>query len=761
MNFLKNITLLILLCCYTNSNSQNFTVDWAGHFSYNQVRDVVEGNGRIYGASENAVFIFSTLNGSITTLTTVNGLSGNTISAIHFSEAFDTLLIGYENGVMDVVVGNSTNIITVIDIFNRPSISPDRKSINHFNEFNGFAYISTGFGITLYDLGRLEFNDTYFIGDNGTQINVTQTAIQGEFIYAASTEGNLRRAIVNNPNIVDFNNWTAIFNGTFQGIASLNNALFLTSGNQVLRSTGGSNFVSFLQFPEEITDLETNEEFLSITSPSSAQVHDINGSLIASFNNIDGFSGDYTASIIENNILYLATSRSGIASISLSDNTQINRLLPNGPLDNNAFNLAAASGSVYMAFGDYTVSYNPFPLNIQGISKFSGSRWTNIPFGQLLGARNLTNITINPANPSQLFVSSFRDGLVELSEDVALIRYDVNNSSFDPTPTTTNDVRVNSSAFDNQGNLWIANARGLNTIHRLSPSGQFTPISLEDVLADPAGELGSDDLVVAPDGKIYLGTSSSGIVGYDPATNQAARLFGEGGGANLPIDDIRALEIDRNGTLWIGTRRGLRILFSPSTIFEEEQTSTQAIIILQDDIPQELLNDQVVTDILVDGANNKWVATADSGVFQFSPNGQETLQHFTTSNSPLPSNNVQDIAIDEETGSVYFGTLRGLVAFRGSETAPAEDLEDVIVFPNPVRPEFSGEVRVEGLTADTNVKITDIVGNLVHEETTTGGSISWDTTAFGRHKVASGVYLIIITGPQASETQIAKLLIIR
>ena len=703
MNFFKNIVILIFIWSYAPNNwAQDFTSDWVGHFSYNQVRDVVEGNGNIYGASENAIFIFSTLNGTVTTLSTVNGLSGNTISAIHFSETFNTLLIGYENGIMDVVTGNNTSIITVIDIFNRPSISPDRKRINHFNEFNGFAYISTGFGITLYDLGRLEFDDTYFIGNNGAQINVTQTAVQGEFIYASSTEGDLRRAIVNDPNIIDFNNWATVFNGSFQGIVSLNNALFLVSDNQVLRSVGGSNFNPLFQLPEAITDIEPNEEFLSVTSSSSAQVYDTNGSLIGSFSGVEGFQGsNFTASIIRNDILYIATDRFGMASISLNDNSQINRLLPNGPLENNIFSLAASPGSVYVVFGDHTVTYNPFPLKVQGVSKFSQSRWTNIPANQLLGVRNLTNVTINPRDPTQVFVSSFRDGLLELSEDVPLIRYDVNNSSFNPVPTTTDDVRINSTAFDRQDNLWIANARGLNTIHRLSPSGQFTPISLEDVLTDPTSVLGSDDLVVAPDGKIYLGTSNSGIVGYDPATNQSARLFGDDGAANLPIDDIRALEFDRNGTLWIGTRSGLRILFSPSSIFEEGQTSTNAIIILQDDIPQELLNDQVVTDILVDGANNKWVATADSGVFQFSPNGQETLQHFTTLNSPLPSNNVQDIAIDEESGTVYFGTIRGLVAFQGEETAPAEDLENVIVFPNPVRPGFNGNIRVENLTANT------------------------------------------------------------
>jgi len=124
---------------------------------------------------------------------------------------------------------------------------------------------------------------------------------------------------------------------------------------------------------------------------------------------------------------------------------------------------------------------------------------------------------------------------------------------------------------------------------------------------------------------------------------------------------------------------------------------------------------------------------------------------------------VQAVAIDPQTGSVYFGTNQGMVSFNGSSTAPAEDLEDVIVFPNPVRPGFSGNVRIENLTDQTNVKIIDIAGNLVHEANTTGGSIEWDTTAFGRHKVASGVYLILITGPPEGqqETAIKKVMVIR
>ena len=168
-----------------------------------------------------------------------------------------------------------------------------------------------------------------------------------------------------------------------------------------------------------------------------------------------------------------------------------------------------------------------------------------------------------------------------------------------------------------------------------------------------------------------------------------------------------------------------------------------------------------ITDIEVDGSNNKWISTATSGVFYLSSNGQETLLRFTKDNSPLPSNNVQDIAIDDLSGRVYFATVNGLVAFEGTSTAPRETLENVYAFPNPVRPNFTGNVTIDGLTANANVKITDIEGNLVFETTSEGGSVLWDTTAFGKYRVASGVYMVLITSEDNLETKITKIMVVR
>ena len=96
---------------------------------------------------------------------------------------------------------------------------------------------------------------------------------------------------------------------------------------------------------------------------------------------------------------------------------------------------------------------------------------------------------------------------------------------------------------------------------------------------------------------------------------------------------------------------------------------------------KELLAQQFISDIIVDGSNNKWISTADAGVFYVSSDGQNTIHHFTKDNSPLPSNGVNAMALDSENGVVYFGTNRGLVSFATGGSRTMETLEDIYVYP--------------------------------------------------------------------------------
>jgi ligand-binding sensor domain-containing protein len=269
-------------------------------------------------------------------------------------------------------------------------------------------------------------------------------------------------------------------------------------------------------------------------------------------------------------------------------------------------------------------------------------------------------------------------------------------------------------------------------------------------------------VALSRDGSVFFGSYANGLIGYNPRTDSFNKAGKGTGSGNLPSTVIKALAFDAQNKLWIGTLRGLRVLYSPGSFFDAGQTpETRAIIILENGVAQELLYEQSITDIQIDGSNNVWVATATSGVFYLSNNGQETLLRFTKDNSPLPSNNVQDIAIDPFTGVVYFATIQGLVAFKGTATAPSSNLDNLHAFPNPVRPGYNGNVTIDGLTAKANVKITDINGSLVFEETSEGGSVLWDTTAFGKYKVRSGVYLVLVTTEDSVETKVSKIMIIR
>jgi hypothetical protein len=162
----------------------------------------------------------------------------------------------------------------------------------------------------------------------------------------------------------------------------------------------------------------------------------------------------------------------------------------------------------------------------------------------------------------------------------------------------------------------------------------------------------------------------------------------------------------------------------------------------------------------VDGNNQKWISTATSGVFLLSPDGTEILQHFTKDNSPLPTSSVKTIGIDNASGKVYLGTLKGMVVFQGDAYAESEELSQISVFPNPVRPNYTGSLVVRGLQQNARVKITDIAGNLVHDTTSEGGSISWNLLSFSGQRVRSGVYLIFVSSKDGVDSAVKKVMIV-
>jgi len=758
-------SIISLQGSFAQSNQQ-----WKGYFSYNNIKDISQSETQFFAASENALFSQNTSTEEIKTTNTVDGLVGQTISCIYHSPTFNRTLIGYENGLLIVVNESDGTIKQVVDIINK-QLPPNLKKINHIAEHEGIAYLSCDFGITQFNLSTLLFGDTYFIGANGAEIRVNQTAVANGFIYASSFGNGIRRANLASPNLIDFSEWSEVNPGVWNGVALVGNELVAMNNNGNLHRYNGVSFQPFIQFPQAALDLRSNDDLLAITFSNRVLLYNTQLGPVLTVTDSQLQQPTlprFTCATVIGTKVYIGTRENGVITTSLTPNSSFSYLLPDGPLRNSTFAINAKTENLWVVFGGYNADYNPYTYDdfggpaLYGISKLQENQWINIPASEVLGARALSHITINPRNNAEVYISSLFSGLLKLENNVPTILYTPANTGpngleNEQSEGNPNDIRINNAEFDRANNLWLTNDLVVNALKVFRANGQWQSYSLADVLPK-LPNFGS--LVIDKNNTKWM-ASRDGVFAFNESTGNL-RLISEGTDeGNLPTPEVRTLAIDNRNQLWIGTSRGLRVLPSVDRYNSANQMNTNPIIILEDNVPQELLFQQFITDIVVDGANNKWVGTASSGVFQFSADGQETLQRFTIDNSPLPSNSINDIDINPTTGEVFIATPQGIVVFRGISTAGSENLQNVKVYPNPVRPGFTGTVKIAGLLDKANVKITDISGNLVHEVISEGGTIEWDTTAFGKYKVASGVYMIFISAQDGFETTVKKVMIVR
>ena len=779
----KNFVIIVITLISWHIKAQDFSNEWSGHFSYLKIIDVVEGNGKIYAASENVIFSYDLQTSDIETITTVEGLSGKFISTIHYSEVYDLLVIGYENGLMEIYSESNDDVTTVVDIIDKPTIPPDNKRLNHFNEYNNFIYISTDYGISVYDLERFEFGDTYFIGNGGSRIIVNQTEVFGDYIYAAcGSESGMRRALVASDDLIDFQEWNQIFGGNFVGIEAVEDKLYTTRLNKKIYELNGTSLTDLFTYSSLPLDLKSANGTLTVTLDDTVYVYDGNFNLISMHTVSEDFETEFTSGVSTSTEVFIGTESFGVLRADHSSPSLYEAIYPDGPLRNAGFSVQAEAGNLWVSYGDYSLTYNPAPTRKYGVSHLSNEQWNNIPFDSILDARNLNAISINPLNPNQVFVSSFGQGIVEINNDIPTMRHDQSNSGLESMVLPNNpsfiSVRVSGSTFDPNGVLWSMTCRVDRHLKSYNPSnGQWQGYDFTAVIPDGLfDELGFSDIVIDRNGNKWIGGLRSGVIGFNEDGGLIKNIFDEEV-ANLPDPAVKSLAIDNRNQLWIGTIKGLRVLYNTSNFFESNNVTTQPIIILEDGIPKELLQFQYISDIKVDGANNKWIATIGSGLFYFTSDGQETIYHFTEDNSPIPSNNVIDLAIDSNNGVIYIATDRGLVSFKSGGSKPQESLSNAFVYPNPVRPTFNAfdeKIKIKDISENVNIKITDIEGNLVAEAQSNtnlryqgynleidGGTAYWNGRNLANNSVASGVYLIMLSDLDTFETRVLKLMVVR
>lgn len=759
------VAFLILPISIIAQNSQQ----WQGYFSYNRITDVSESPSSIIASSENAVFSKNLINQSIATTNSVNGLKAEVITAVYHSPTLNFTFVGNSNGLM-LIIRNDGSIVQRRGILEEVPVSPLIKRINHFLEYNGKLYISCDYGISVFDFATFEFGDTYYIGNAGTTVKIYQTVIFNNEIYAVTDNQGIKKALLSNPNLVDFSQWLVFAGGGWNGIAVVNNVLLGSGLDQRIYKIGVSDLVLL---PQLAIDMRSYNNFLIITTPNHVYVYNPNLIQVAHVqtNQVNGDPVTFSCATLINDILYIGTNERGILSSPLTNPTNFNEIKPDGPILNHIFRVRKSSTTLWTLYGRYNRTYNPYNLEPPfgsfnyPLSKYTTTNgWGIIPYNSLFQAKSLSNIAFVPGNDNNFFISSYISGVVKVVNETPTVLLTQANTQPGGLETGNGDIRTNGPVFDKNGNMWVTVNYLAKPLKVMRPNGSWQSFDFTGIIPETFNECYAVP-AVDKNSTVWMPTSRNGLIAFNNEVGNRSMVFKAQSEGNLPDIDVRCVAIDNRNQIWIGTSKGLRYIQNVDQFLSEDNIQTKAIIIEEEIngevLAQELFYDQFILDIAVDGANRKWVSIASSGVYLVSPNGQLTLYHFTKENSPLPSNNVNDIEIDGITGEVYFATDKGLVSFKGVATKPSENLENAYVYPNPVRPNFNGTVKISGLTDKANVKITDIEGNLVYETTSAGGTIEWDTTAFGKYRVASGVYMVFLATQDGMDTNVKKVMIIR
>ena len=575
----RSILFIVLLLPFLHFG-QDFSELWTGYYSYFDVRDVVTANNKIFAASENAVFSYDAQTKEFIEYTTVNGLSGQEISTIHYSETYELLIVGYVNGLIEIIFDDGRDVLTVVDIESRTTINSSNKRINHITEFQDVVYLSTNFGISVFNLERLEFGDTFFIGNAGSQLQVNQTAISNGAIYAATQTGGLRKGNLSNPNLIDFNNWTTIATGSFFGIASIEENLYAFNANRSISSITNDSLTTVSTLGQNPRDIKVTNTSLVITTRDAVFIYGAALNLMQEIPVDAAFNTGYTSATLSSEYAFVGTANFGVLKIDITNSNLREEIHPDSPLLNRPFAITANNGDLWLTFGDHSLTLNPFPLKSRGYSHLKNGSWVNTPFSEVLGARNLKEAAINPFNSRQIFIGSYHDGILELNNEIPTELYTVDNSGLEPVVTTQRDTRVSVLKFDSSGLLWSLTNITENPLKSYNPStNQWNTFSLSQVIEDPFDNTGFTSLEIGNDQTKWIASQNRGLIGFNTESGrtQIKNLSSEED--NMPSRYVTALALDSNEQLWIGTTNGLRVLFNTSNFFNDTNITAEQIII--------------------------------------------------------------------------------------------------------------------------------------------------------------------------------------
>ena len=763
------LRILLVLATFSAFAQDRPLGTWRGFPSFQRSVDIADAGDRIYSAGETALFSIEKSSGTITTLDKVTGLSDVRIRRIAWSESKKVLVIAYENANIDLLFDHQV-VVNLPELKNK--ILSTTKNINNITFSGNYAYLSTDIGILEILLHRREIGNNYVIGNNGLNTPVFDLALTDSFLFAATGQG-LKQAKRDGSNLLDFSSWplssqlpvrpVMLAESVGESVfAVIQDTLFVRqNGNwQFLRYDAGWKYKSLDAAGGVLTAGQIRDTLDGGYQVTARRILQTNEQLTFTEYTLNGTDRLLRALPVQGGGYWVADSTRGLQQYT-SDLTSWQTVIPDGPRNSTPFRLETNGQEVFTANVPFnnngSLTYNP-----DGISTFRNAKWTQYTkenvsaFGGFPGLIH-ANAVRHDAGRDITYIGSFGGlGILNHSQGTAAFFNHTNSplllSLDDPG---FGNAKIAAMQIDQRGNLWMNNFQTNRSIAIRSAEGSWYSIAVpkftgiyNQMVFDDFGQLwaaASDGLVVADAGDDLS----------DASDDRWKLLTTAAGNGGLPNNRCQSIVKDKNGDIWVGTNEGIAVFYCPGSIFSSNGCDADLIKVERDGFVDFLFKTERVRAMAVDGANRKWVGT-ENGLWLISADGKEEVLKFNTANSPLPSNTIYDIAL-AENGEVFIATAQGLVSYMGDARFGGAEPEDVLVFPNPVDPAYSGPIAIRGLVDDAYVKITNASGQLCYQGKANGGQMIWDGKDYNGTRAASGVYLVYSSTQEGKQRYVAKL----
>ena len=747
--------------------------EWTYYFAYHDATQSIPVGKDVYALFNGNLLVYNTEDGEVREINKLNVLSGKQIVKMDYSAAHNTLVVLYADARVDLLNTSTYERMTLPQLANKY----EDIVINDLTIVDSDALVATNRGLVHLDLVQQVIKGFYF-----SETPVRSAAIYDQCMYAATDQGMLRIEL--SKNLLDQSQWVTWNPLKIKYLKNFSGCLYigLDSGYWHMYSPNQKGMFQLANIALKNVYVSTNGVVLYNEGATDAYI--------------------LTAEQPEQ-LPAPSQFPHPLKAVSISRDATCWAAFPDGKLgafqkSNDAF---AHVGHTFGGYGPkrdicYNMHYVGERLLVAGgkldpydrthfpgtVMSLENGQWTLFQeegIAEATGGRyqDITRVVQHPSDPTLHIASAARVGLFVFRNGMFDTYYSIDNSPLvSAAADSKNYVRMDGLNYDAEGNLWMVNNQVDTTLVVLKADGTWQKLyyeplhrapTLEKTLFDSKGRLWvcSRRTVEFHDGGLFA-LDYNGTLSTDQDDIYKMRTtFINQDETSYTMNGAYCVAEDHDGRIWMGCNVGLFVIDDPDEWFNDDFRITQIKVPRNDgtNLADYLLSGTPVSHIAVDGANRKWIATENNGLYLVSADGVETIHHFTKENSPLPSNTVYSVAINHTTGEVMIGTDQGLVSYMSDASAPAEQLSesDLQIFPNPLRPEHQGSVTIKGLTVDADVKIATAGGQVIAGGTSLGGTWQWNGRTFAGKIAASGIYYVLVSTADGGTAIAGKILVVR